>query len=166
MISPHSPRVIFPPPTITRECGHGRIEIRKIQTSTVLNDYVQFPHVGQVFRVERTRFDLSGKPHSQDGPTEVIFGITSLTPQKADAKRLLALNRGHWEIENSLHWVRDETFGEDRSQVRTKAGPRMLATLRNCAISLLRLAGFDNIAVGLRDAAWSGPESVLNLLGC
>jgi hypothetical protein len=57
--------------------------------------YVQFPHVGQVFRIGRTRLDLSGNPLSKDKPTEVVYGITSLTPEKADAKRFLDLNRGH-----------------------------------------------------------------------
>lgn len=85
---------------------------------------------------------------------EVVYLITSLSPEQASPKRLLALNRGHWEIENRLHWVRDVTFGEDLSQIRKGAGPRMMATLRNLAISLLRLyRKGTGIAEALRDLA-------------
>jgi hypothetical protein len=62
----------------------------------------------------------------------------------------MALGRGHWTVENRLHWVRDVTFDEDRSQVRTGNGPRVMATLRNVAISILRLAGADCIAKATR----------------
>ena len=71
----------------------------------------------------------------------MVHGITSLTSDRADAARLLALVRGHWAIENGLHWVREVTFDEDRSQVRTGAAPQVLAALRNTAIGLFRLAG-------------------------
>lgn len=76
--------------------------------------------------------------------------MTSLPPEKADPHRLLKLVRGHWQIENGLHWVRDVTFDEDRSQVRTGMGPRALASLRNLAISLFRLNGYTNVAQALR----------------
>jgi hypothetical protein len=82
-----------------------------------------------------------------------VYGITSLSPQQASPARLLALNRGHWAIENKLHWVRDVTFDEDRSQVRTGATAHAMATLRNLAITLLRLAGATNIAAALRQCA-------------
>jgi predicted transposase YbfD/YdcC len=72
--------------------------------------------------------------------------------------------RGHWSIENSLHWVRDETFGEDRSQVRTGAEPRVFATLRNLAISLARLNGVKNIAAYLRKLGWN-QEAAVSLIG-
>jgi predicted transposase YbfD/YdcC len=126
------------------------VETREIWTSTQLNDFVDFPHVGQVARVERTTQQVtSGKVRS-----EVIYLITSLSPEEAGPERLLALNRGHWEIENRLHWVRDVTFGEDHSQIRKGAGPRMMATLRNLAISLVRLYHkASGIAEALRDLA-------------
>jgi hypothetical protein len=90
--------------------------------------------------------------------------VTSLTPEQASAKRLLELNRGHWEIENRSHWVRDVTFAEDHSQVRTGAGPRMMATLRNLAIGLLRLAERGPwIAKAVRDLA-PRPHLALALL--
>lgn len=140
--------------------GHGRLEQRRTQTSTALNGYLDFPHLGQVFRVERTVTHCkSGKTHR-----ETVYGVTSLHPQQADARRIGELVRGHWEIENRLHWVRDVTFDEDRSQVRTGAGPRALASLRNFAISRLRLAGWANIAQGLRHLAWDW-QLPLTLLG-
>lgn len=95
---------------------------------------------------------------------EIVFGLTSLRPDRADAPRLLALNRGHWGIENRVHWIRDVTFDEDRSQVRTKAGPHVMASLRNLAIALLRMAGCQNIAAGLRACAHHAPRP-LRLLG-
>jgi len=90
--------------------------------------------------------------------------LTSLTPDKAGPARLAGYVRGHWGIENKLHWVRDVTFDEDRSQVRTGSGPQVMATLRNLAISALRLAGQTNIARGLR---WAGRDQgrALALLG-
>jgi predicted transposase YbfD/YdcC len=134
--------------------------VRKIRTSTALNDYVTFPHVEQVWQIDRITYKLSGELLRR----EVTYGITSLSPMKADAKRLLALNRGHWTIENRLHWVRDVTFDEDRSQVRTGQGPQTMATLRNLAISLFRLQKTVNIAQALR-AYSRNPERALLSLG-
>lgn len=95
---------------------------------------------------------------------ECAYGVTSLTPDQADPARLLQLTRGHWEIENRLHWVRDVTYDEDRSQLRTGNAPRTLASLRNLAIGVLRLAGATNIAKGLRHVAHD-PNRALTLLG-
>jgi predicted transposase YbfD/YdcC len=116
--------------------------------------------VAQVFRVERTVLHCKGGSTSR----ETAYGITSLPPTRADTRQIGELVRGHWEIENRLHWVRDVTFDEDRSQVRTGSGPRAMATLRNFAISCLRLAGCTNIAQGLRPRAWHWPLP-LALLG-
>jgi hypothetical protein len=107
----------------------------------------------------REVFDLDGTTRS----CETVYGLTSATSQKAGPTRLLDLTRGQWSIE-SLHWVRDVTFDEDRCQVRTGSGPRVMATLRNLAISVLRLAGVANIAQGLRWAA-RAPARTLALLG-
>lgn len=107
---------------------------------------MDFPHCGQVFEVERDIRNLDGTPHHH----EVVQGIASLTPQKASARRVLDLLRGQWTIENGLHYVRDVTFDEDRSQVRKGAGAQVMASLRNLAISLLRLTGVTNIAAGVR----------------
>lgn len=144
-------RTIFPPEYVTKDKGHGRIEIRTIQTSTVLNDYITFPHVEQVFRVKRITYNLVGKLLR----TETAYGITSMSPKKADAARLLKLNRGHWCIENRLHWVRDVTFDEDRSQIRTGSGPQVMATLRNLAISLFRLNEIKNMAQAVRNCGYN-----------
>jgi hypothetical protein len=81
---------------------------------------------------------------------EVVYGITSLGPQDADAARLLALNRGHWSIENGLHHRRDVTFGEDAWKVRKGSGPQVLATLRNALIHLLSHHRAKNFAAALR----------------
>lgn len=148
---------IFPPPYTTLDKGHGRIEKRTIQTSTALNDYLEFPYVAQVIRVNRVFTDLKG----ENPKKETCFWITSST---ADKETLLGLIRGHWSIENSLHWVRDVTFDEDRSQIRTGSGPRVFASLRNLAISLLRLNGFKNIAAGLRELGWN-KEFAVALIG-
>jgi Transposase DDE domain len=94
----------------------------------------------------------------------VAYGITSLPPTAADPARLLALNRAHWAIENRLHWVRDVTFDEDRCRVRKGAGAHVMASLRNVAISLLRLAGAANIAQALRRCAWNRSHA-LRLIG-
>jgi len=95
----------------------------------------------------------------------VVYGVTSHTgTATAAAEKLLRLVRGHWTIENRLHWVRDVTFDEDRSQTRKGNGPQVMATLRNLAISVLRLAGADSIAKAIR---WCGRrvESCLRLIG-
>jgi hypothetical protein len=81
---------------------------------------------------------------------EVVYGITSLSRERATAAQLLKLWREHWHIENKLHWVRDVTFDEDRSQVRVGHIPQVMAALRNTAISLLRVWGAENIAAACR----------------
>jgi len=154
-------RSLFPPEHETCEKHHGRIEIRRIWTSTQLSGYLDFPYNAQVARIERITLQVKTKKTR----TEVVYLITSLSRDKADAKRLLALNRGHWEIENRVHWVRDVNFDEDRSQVRTGAGPRVMATLRNLAISLLRLRDKSRrIAEALRDLA-ARPHLALAMVG-
>jgi hypothetical protein len=114
--------------------------------------------VGQVFQVVRER-TLKGSM-----TREVAYGITSLSPEEASAERLLALNRGHWAIENRLFYVRDVTFGEDKCRVRTGRGPHMLAAVRNAAISLLRTVGITNIAAAVRQNAYQ-TNRLLTILG-
>jgi hypothetical protein len=117
--------------------------------------------VGQVFCVRRTTTLLATGARR----TETVYGVTSLSPAQGSPARLLGLVRAHWTIENRLHWVRDVTFDEDRSQVRRGAGPQVMATLRNLAISLLRLAGAPFIAPAVRHASWHGPATIFRLLG-
>ncbi len=92
-----------------------------------------------------------------------MHGITNLTPSEADAGQLAALIRGHWSIENSIHWVRDMTFGEDAHRARTGNAPAVLACIRNLVTTALRLAGAVNIAAARRAAALK-PATILRLL--
>jgi predicted transposase YbfD/YdcC len=136
------------------------VEVRRLWASAELTGYLDLPHSQQVFRIERITTKLDGTPMRH----EVVFGLTSLSATKGPPNRLLALNRGHWGIENRLHWVRDVTFDEDRSQVRKGAGPQAMAALRNLAIGLLRRAGATNIAAALRHCVHH-PETALRLIG-
>jgi predicted transposase YbfD/YdcC len=95
---------------------------------------------------------------------EIQYAISSLSREQADAAFLLAHWRGHWGIENRLHWVRDVSFGEDKCQVKRGHGPQNLAAFRNAAISLLRLTGRQEIAVALRDFCYR-PRKLLEFLG-
>lgn len=95
---------------------------------------------------------------------EVQFAVTSLTPARANAAALLDCWRGHWQIENRLHWIRDTAYREDKCQVRTGHGPQNLAAFRNAAITLLRLSGLPQIAPNLRRFALQ-PQNLLRFLG-
>ncbi len=150
--------------TVTRAesvtAGHGRIECRQLIASTALADYLHWPGLQQVFRLERTvTIKKTGKQRH-----EVVYGMTSLAADKADATRVLRLVRQHWSIENQSHWVRDVTFDEDRSQVRCGSIPQTMAALRNAAIGLLRLTGHTNIAAATRRFA-AQPWAAVALLG-
>jgi hypothetical protein len=97
---------------------------------------------------------------------EIAYGVTSLTQEKASAKRLLELNRGHWEIENRVHWVRDVTYDEDRCRIRTDNGPRVMATIRNLAIGIARMMEFRYIPDAHRTFAFCRRrKDVLGLWG-
>lgn len=126
--------------------GHGRTEHRYVRVGDV-PEGVDFPHAAQVVVVYRERADLADVMSS----AETSYYVTSVAKHRAGAERLGAHVRGHWGIENKVHWVRDWSFDEDRHQLRApKATARAMATLRNLAISLLRLAGATNISAGLR----------------
>lgn len=142
----------------TLDKGHGRIEVRHLVASTALNDYLDWPGLAQVVMVERTWWER-GKRQAA-----VRYGITSLPANVADARRLLALVRGHWQIENGLHYVEDVTLGEDRSLIRKGNGPSNMAILRDTVVSLLHQAGWRTIAERLR--CYSGDvHAALALLG-
>ena len=118
-----------------------------------------WPHVAQICRVERRRtLRRAGQVIKQT--VEVSYAITSLTPEQADAARLLRLLRGHWGIENRMHWVRDVLFDEDRSQVRTWAAPQVMAALRNLTLALLRRARCWAIAAIRRTLAGRPHQAV------
>lgn len=131
------------------ECGHGRQEIRTLKAVTIATG-IAFPHAEQAIQLIRRTRPLRGPRRWH---TETVYAITDLRPHHANPDQLAAFIRGHWQIENSLHWVRDVTYDEDNSQVRTGNAPQVMASLRNLAISALRLAGADNIAAALRHCA-------------
>ena len=126
--------------------GHGRWETRLLESSTTLCRYLDWPGVGQVLRRQCKRVIRKTGQVS----LETTYGITSLPPAQAGAAQLEALWRGHWTIENTLHYVRDVTMGEDAGQMHTGNAPQALAALRNGIISLLRWKGWTNIADALR----------------
>ena len=127
-----------------RERGHGRTERRTLKVTAVARG-LAFPHAAQAIQIVRRR-RAKGKKWS----TETCYAVTSLTITQASPAQLAAIIRGHWAIEDRLHWVRDMDFDEDRSQVRTASGPRVMASLRNLVITILRLAGAGSIAAALR----------------
>jgi predicted transposase YbfD/YdcC len=138
--------------------GHGRREVRRLWASTALAGYLNWPGAQQACKLERTVAQRGKRTQ------EVRYLLTSRGPQAASAAALLRLRRGHWGIENRLHWVRDLTLGEDASQVRTGAAPEVLAALRNTVLAVLRQTGSINIAASLREIGWRNCRA-LQLLG-
>jgi predicted transposase YbfD/YdcC len=141
------PREAFGPWTTVTERNRGRNEERRICVADTPAE-VTFPHCNQVFLLERYTRDDDGNLLT----AEAVTGITSLTSAKAGPDALLNHNRGHWGIE-VLHNIRDMTFKEDASKIRTGAAPQVLAAIRNIGIFVLELAGRKNKAAGLRDLA-------------
>ena len=137
--------------------GHGRDERRTIQVMPAPEGI--FPYAEQVFLVERYVHDLHGTLKS----AVAALGLTCLTAAQASPERLAALVRGHWGIE-ALHWIRDVTFDEDRSQLRKGSAPQVLAGLRNLAVGALHAAGRTKIASSLRWVS-RDPARALNILG-
>jgi hypothetical protein len=150
---------------------HGRHEVRLVWAlaDPFVNRHAgaqgvagaPWPGLRQVCRVERRR-TVRRRGRVRD-ETEVGYAITSLPPARADAATVLALLRGHWGIENRLHYVRDVTFDEDRSQARCGAIPQILAACRNLALALLRHTGATNVAAALRTYA-SRPRNAVDLV--
>jgi predicted transposase YbfD/YdcC len=143
----------------TVQKGHGRIARRRLETTTMLNDYLDWPGLAQAFKLTRTTIDLG----TGEANTVIAYGITSLPPKQASPLALLTFVQQHWAIENKLHWVRDVTFDEDRSQLRVGTSHHLMALLRNLAISLLRISGWVSIASALRFFA-AQPHKALALL--
>lgn len=140
----------------SHEIGHGRIEKRVLEAISLQDRMhgLNWPGALQIFRLERrTVFKKSGATRG-----EVVYGITSLPSDLADASELLALCRGHWSIENRSHWVRDVTLDEDRSTVRTGSIPQVMAAFRNLTIALLRIQGHSNIAAACRSYAYNSTK--------
>ena len=153
------PKLVAETITTTRRTDlHGsRIEVRELQASSALNaEYCGWTGLRQVFRIERHRINK----RTGEREVKVRYGITSLGPEQADARRLAAILRGHWGIENRLHWVRDVILGEDASRIRSGRAPQVMAIFRNVAISLLGLLGYDSPIEGLRHFAWNAAEAI------
>ena len=113
---------------------HGRVETRRIWCSTALNAFLDFPHVGQVFMIEREVLNKK----TGELTTEQALGITSHSPQQATPQTVLATNRGHWVVENSCHYIIDWNFHEDRSRISSGHGPANVSRLRRFAVSILK----------------------------
>jgi len=129
--------------------GHGRIEQRRLWALPIYDDFLDWPGVCLMLRLERTRIH---KPSGQK-TTELAYALTSLSLDNVTPQQLLTLWRGHWQIENRLHYVRDVTLGEDACRVRSGHAPQALAAIRNTVLAVLRLAGYPNIAEALRTFA-------------
>jgi predicted transposase YbfD/YdcC len=129
--------------------GHGRIETRTLQLTALAGGF-GFPHARLAARIVRRRRPLAGAGRWH---TETVHAVTSLGYSNIRADQLAEIIRGHWRVENQLHWVRDVTFAEDHSQIRAGTGPATMAVLRNFAISRHRLAGATNIARACRDTS-------------
>ena len=142
-----------------RERGHGRTERRTLKVTSVAAG-LAFPHAAQAIQITRRR-KLKGK-----WSRETCYAITSLTLTQATYTQLAAIIRGHWGIEDRLHWVRDLDFDEDRSQIRTAAGPRIMASLRNLVITILRLTGATSIAAALRYHARRPARPLQTIMQC
>ncbi len=140
-----------------RSKGHGRVETRCIRTTARLAGYLDWPGVKPVCLLERVRRSKGKRS------TETVCAITSLGPDRASAKRLLAIARGHWHIENRLHWVRDMSLGEDACRVRTGEAPQILAAIRNAGLRVMRSSGLNEIAAALRRHA-AKPHEALRLV--
>ena len=161
----------------TSETGHGRHEIRLIKATSVIPDLIarKFPGTEQMMLIERYRHKLprggapdactSGDPGDHDPiacaaacgmklQAETVLAITALTPAQAGPVFLLERNRGHWAIENGLHYRRDTTLGEDASRLRAGQSPRLFASIGSTVISVLNRAGHLNHAAARRDLAW------------
>jgi predicted transposase YbfD/YdcC len=143
----------------TTNKGHGRLEIRRIWCSPELNEYLEFPCVSQVFCIEREITHLK----KEKTTIETVYGITSQSKEKASPEMILSQNRGHWSIENKIHWVLDVTFDEDRSQIRNLNGPLVMTCLKRFSISFLRIHGLKNIAEAFRKL-WAKPHRAYNML--
>jgi len=139
--------------------GHGRIEKRTILVSNELNEYLDWPYVGQVFRIEREIWYEKYRGRTR----EVVYGLTSLTPKKASPKKLLKLNRQYWGIENGLHYRRDVTLHEDATRLtKGKAGHNM-AILNNLTVGICLKHGLTNLAKARRLFS-AKPKQALALL--
>ena len=143
----------------TVEKQAGRLEEREITVSSLLNDYLNWPYLGQVFKLERRVTTLA----TGEVNTEIQYGLTSLTRQEADPEKVLRIVRSEWGIENGLHYRRDVTFQEDQTRMTDKRMGRAMAIINNLVVSLLNHQGFSNHAQARRRFCAS-PDKALSLI--
>jgi predicted transposase YbfD/YdcC len=143
------------------ERGHGRAERRTVKVTAVAAG-LAFPHAAHAIRIVRRRRRLNSNKRT----AETVYAVTSLTAIQARPADLAAIIRGHWLIEDRLHRVRDVTYDEDRSQARTANGPRVMASLRNLAITILRLTGETSIAAALHHHARRPGRPLQTIMNC
>jgi predicted transposase YbfD/YdcC len=130
--------------TVNKE--HGRLEERTITVSSMLNEYIDWPAIQQVFMLERRfTYENSGKVHH-----EIQYGITSLNARRANPEKLLEIVRSEWGIENGLHYRRDVTFHEDHTRMSRKPMARAMTCINNLVIALLSRHGYSNHAQARR----------------
>jgi predicted transposase YbfD/YdcC len=141
----------------TCERGHGREEIREVQVATA--NGLLFPYARQVVRIRRRRRLLDAKKWTE----EIVYAVTDLPTEQANAEEIASWARDHWKIENCVHWIRDVTFGEDARTIRTHNTPAVIATLGDIVRSTLRTLGWVNTASARR--AHTNPATILRLHG-
>jgi predicted transposase YbfD/YdcC len=152
----------IPAVDLTQDAGHGRRESRTLKLAAVRNAVtggIVFPHAQLAVQIVRRRRPAT----SRRWHSETVYAVTDLSWQQIRADQLAQAIREHWHVENRLHWIRDVTFAEDLSQIRSGHGPANMATLRNLALSRHRIAGATNIAAASRHVA-RHPNRVLPLL--
>lgn len=143
----------------TIEKGHGRIEQRRLVATSLLKGYLRWPWLEQVFKIEREIEEIStGKKRS-----EVSYGVTSLTREEATAERLMEIVRGHWGIENGLHYRKDKTLREDGCRLRRGEAAQVMAVINNLIIGLVLRQGTRNLAEARRIYS-AYPLEALNLI--
>jgi predicted transposase YbfD/YdcC len=153
-----------PQPTDFASCrqsekGHGRIEVRTLTASSLLQRYADWPALAQVFKLEREVRTLANQPLR----SEVVYGLTSLTRAAADPARMLELTRGYWGIENGLHYRRDVTLHEDATRMKSEQAAQVWATLNNLLVGLLPRLPFHDLPQLRRHCA-AHPEQAVGLL--
>jgi len=139
--------------------GHGRLEKRTLLVSDLLNGYLDWPDVAQVFRIERIVVDNFTHLRTR----QVVYGLTSLSKEQVAPKQLLGLVRQYWGIENGLHYRRDVTMHEDATRLTVGSSGHNMAILNNLVLGLCLQNGFHNLAKARRFFG-ARPKQAFNLI--
>jgi predicted transposase YbfD/YdcC len=143
----------------TIEKGHGRIEVRRLTVTSQMKGYLKWPHVEQVLKIERRVEEISTGQRRE----EVSYAITSLTREEASASRLMEIVRGHWGIENGLHYRKDKTLKEDGCRLKIGEAAQVMAVINNLIIGMVMRQGIKNLAAARRSYN-AHPHEALNLI--